>query len=248
MSNLSDEQIERIARDMPRDAGEVSADVEWVVAFARAIESAVREKGASPAPADDSELRDALCDIENLAPLDEPEDSPARMMARIATAALAPSPAGPTHAETLTQKLLEALIEVTDIAAVLEPTCLGDERAVAHRIERARAAIKEATEAVPREFGDVRYRAAIDAVRGAAPSPAGPAPAGWKLVPVEPTTEMLGAAADLSSAMSKKGNSPCGDEYYRAMIGAAPSPAGERPPNADVYPAVTPSTVERRDE
>lgn len=52
-------------------------------------------------------------------------------------------------------------------------------------------------------------------------------PEGWKLVPIEPTVEMLGAAADYSMHQN---NAVCGDGYYRVMVAAAPSgPEGWQP-------------------
>jgi hypothetical protein len=41
--------------------------------------------------------------------------------------------------------LVEALQELTQIASVLEATCLGDSRAKENRMDRARAAIAKAT-------------------------------------------------------------------------------------------------------
>jgi hypothetical protein len=42
-------------------------------------------------------------------------------------------------------ELLDALQELTQIASVLEATCLGDSRAKENRMDRARAAIAKAT-------------------------------------------------------------------------------------------------------
>ena len=42
-----------------------------------------------------------------------------------------------------------------------------------------------------------------------------PLPNGWKLVPIEPTLEMIGAAADQADCMG---------DWWRAMLAAAPPP------------------------
>lgn len=48
-------------------------------------------------------------------------------------------------AMSVVQDLLDALVELRDVARCLQPTCLADERAKERRIERADAAIARAT-------------------------------------------------------------------------------------------------------
>lgn len=60
--------------------------------------------------------------------------------------------------------------------------------------------------------------AAVARIRGAA------VPEGWSIVPDEPTKEMRKAASDLEtkSAAENYGGAPSAEEYWHAMISAAP--------------------------
>lgn len=83
----------------------------------------------------------------------------------------------------------------------------------------------------PRAIQNGRYMSIAYRVRALAS--AQPAPQGWKLVPVEPTDEMLSAGQDAQNRAVYRRPQPVGKEwggvYYRAMIAAAPSlpPAGD---------------------
>lgn len=58
------------------------------------------------------------------------------------------------------------------------------------------------------------------------PAPAVQVPSGWKLVPMEPTLEMLQAAeAELERHFDEYGERADHDWIYRAMLAAAPAPA-----------------------
>lgn len=63
------------------------------------------------------------------------------------------------------------------------------------------------------------YKIALEAL-AAHEAEAKAAPAGWKLVPVEPTTEMINAAFDALEAYPLEGNVR---RHYRAMLAAAPA-------------------------
>lgn len=66
------------------------------------------------------------------------------------------------------------------------------------------------------------HRAEAELARLAATQ--GAVPEGWSIVPDEPTKEMRKAASDLEtkSAVENYGGSPSAEEYWHAMISAAP--------------------------
>jgi hypothetical protein len=87
---------------------------------------------------------------------------------------------------------------------------------------------------VPRIRAEVARLQAL-AQQAAPPAPQAEPPTGWKLVPVEPTQEMLRAATDHSVAQMGLGRPAIGMGYYSAMIAAAPTPAAQAEPDiADI--------------
>lgn len=96
----------------------------------------------------------------------------------------------------------EALIDLIDAYAETRHRCGGIYNA---RTEAARKAVIEALSGVQ----------ALSA-----------APAGWKLVPVEPTQEMLRAATEHSANC---GGMASGRSYYTALLAASPTPPAEQP-------------------
>lgn len=63
-----------------------------------------------------------------------------------------------------------------------------------------------------------------------------PIPAGWKLVPIEPTEEMLVALGGMGWMVQQK------PENYAAMLAAAPSPASVAPGDAQAVAWMNPET------
>lgn len=98
-----------------------------------------------------------------------------------------------------------------------------DEREAA--TEAAYAAVVDGGWSSVKEMGVKMFQAGV-AWQRAQSAPAGAVPGGWRLVPVEPTPEMLQAGADEPLAGDHDDDAP--EDYravFKAMLAAAPQPA-----------------------
>lgn len=81
------------------------------------------------------------------------------------------------------------------------------------------ATTEECAQVVENYMGGIFVAAAIRALSSGSPAPL---PAGWKLVPIEPTQELKNAAIDIADGYENLcGSNVC--DIYRAMITSAPA-------------------------
>lgn len=116
--------------------------------------------------------------------------------------------------------LIAALSPPTDERKALAEECKDCAREAISAAESAAHDLSGAMEKKRAQEARAELFAAIDAL-ASLPSQAQEVPSGWKLVPIDPTSEMLGAAVDISSHTHIQ---PCGFDYWRAMLAAAPQP------------------------
>jgi hypothetical protein len=138
--------------------------------------------------------------------------------------------------------------ENTRLQASLEE-CSGNCTALKDQVRRMRSELERpmSSEATVLVHDNAQLRADVQALRGAVP-------AGWKLVPVEPTEEMLDAADAADREYTRRN---FGDvmtviqggayDHWCAMVAAAPQPAAQPDPTPERLIAATVPAATARD-
>jgi predicted nuclease with TOPRIM domain len=129
------------------------------------------------------------------------------------------------HCPEAAAELRRLEAENTRLQASLEE-CSGNCTALKDQVRRMRSELERpmSSEATLLVHDNARLRKELEALRGAVP-------AGWKLVPIEPTEEMLDAADEADREYTRRN---FGDvmtvmqgpyDHWCAMVAAAPQPA-----------------------